>query len=69
MDAGTVADVRAAGGRLLTAEQVADLLGVPKGWVYKASREGSIPTVTLGRYYRYRPAAIQAWLAQRERAA
>ncbi|HEX8159192.1 MAG TPA: helix-turn-helix domain-containing protein [Solirubrobacteraceae bacterium] len=51
---------------LLTAGQVAKLLGVPKSWVYAQSREGRLPTVRLGRYYRYRPAAIQRWLAERE---
>ena len=35
-------------GSLLTADQVAELLGVPKTWVYEQSRTGRIPTVTLG---------------------
>ncbi len=47
---------------LLTAEQVADLLGVPRSWVYEQSRRGTIPTVTLGRYRRYRREAIEEWL-------
>jgi excisionase family DNA binding protein len=51
---------------LLTAGQAAKLLGVPKSWVYAQSREGRLPTVRLGRYYRYRTAAIQRWLAERE---
>ena len=48
---------------LLTADQVASLLGVPKSWVYEQSRNERIPTVTLGRYRRYRWAAIEAWIA------
>lgn len=52
---------------LLTAGQVAKLLGVPKSWVYAQSREGRLPTVRLGRYYRYRAAAILAWLTEQER--
>ena len=52
---------------LLTAGQVAQLLGVPKSWVYAQSREGRLPTVRLGRYYRYRAAVVQAWLAEQER--
>jgi excisionase family DNA binding protein len=51
---------------LLTAEEVAQLLGVPKSWVYEQSREGRIPTVTLGRDRRYRREAIEAWVAQLE---
>jgi excisionase family DNA binding protein len=53
-------------GALLTAEQVARLLGVPQTWVYEQSRCGRIPTVTLGRYRRYRREAINAWVRQLE---
>lgn len=51
---------------LLTADQVAGLLGVPRSWVYEQSRAGRIPTVTLGRYRRYRREAIEAWLEELE---
>ena len=53
---------------LLTAAEVADLLGVPTSWVYEQSRAGRIPTVTLGRYRRYRREAIEVWLEQLEAA-
>ena len=53
-------------GPLLTAAEVADLLGVPKSWVYEQSRKGSIPTVTLGRYRRYRAEAISRWIEELE---
>lgn len=53
-------------GTLLTAEQVANLLGVPTSWVYEQSRRGLIPTVTLGRYRRYRSEAIDEWIEERE---
>ena len=46
--------------RLLRAADVADLLGVPKSWVYEQSRHGRIPTVALGRYRRFRQEAIEA---------
>jgi excisionase family DNA binding protein len=51
---------------LLTANEVAAMLGVPASWVYEQSRAGRIPTVTLGRYRRYRRQAIEAWLEQLE---
>jgi excisionase family DNA binding protein len=51
---------------LLTAEQVARVLGVPRSWVYEQSRAGRIPTVRLGRYRRYRREAIEAWLEELE---
>jgi excisionase family DNA binding protein len=38
------------------------MLGVPKSWVYEQSRKGRIPTVTLGRYRRYRSEAIARWV-------
>lgn len=53
-------------GTLLTAEQVARMLGVTPGWVYAQSRSGLIPTVTLGRYRRYRRGAIEAWVQEIE---
>lgn len=54
---------------LMTAEEVAELLSLPRSWVYEQSRKGKIPTVTLGRYRRYRREAILSWLAERERSA
>lgn len=78
---GPVAHVKApvdnavtASSQLLTPEQLAERFGVTKGWVYARSREWvrsngrrGIPTVPLGRYYRYRQDAIEAWAAQLER--
>jgi excisionase family DNA binding protein len=69
--AAVVNDVEASGeastnGALLTAGQVAKLLGVPTSWVYEQSRRGRIPTVTLGRYRRYRAEAITEWLKELE---
>jgi excisionase family DNA binding protein len=55
-----------AAGSLLTAAQVAQLLEVPVSWVYEQSRRGLIPTVTLGRYRRYRLEAIEAWVEEIE---
>ena len=56
-------------GRLLTAHEVAELLGVPASWVYEQSRSGRIPTVNLGRYRRYRREAIEDWLSALEQQA
>ena len=53
---------------LLTARDVAEILGVPVGWVYERSRRGLIPTVTLGRYRRYRAEAVQRWIEATEQA-
>ena len=59
--------------RLLTPEQLAERWGVTRSWVYARSRQWvasnsrrGIPTVKLGRYYRYRLDAIEAYEAQLE---
>lgn len=54
---------------LLTAEQVAQRLGVTKDWVWAQARAGRIPHVRLGRYCRSREEAIEAWVIQLESAA
>jgi hypothetical protein len=35
-------------GSLLTAGDVADLVGGPKSWIYEQSRAGRIPTMNAG---------------------
>lgn len=47
--------------QLLTAEQVAERWQVPKAHVYRLARERRLPTVRVGRYYRFLVAAIEAW--------
>jgi excisionase family DNA binding protein len=53
--------------RLLTAEDVAEMLGVPKTWVYEQARKGLLPTVELGRYRRFRREAVEQWIEKQER--
>lgn len=53
--------------RLLHAEEVALILGVPKTWVYAETRAGRLPHVRVGRYRRYRPEAVQRWIGEHER--
>lgn len=55
-----------AGDRLLQAGEVAVLLGVPKSWVYAETRAGRLPHVAIGRYRRYRRAALDAWIEAHE---
>lgn len=52
--------------RLLTAEQLADRWQVSKAQVYRLARESRIPAVAIGRYYRFRVGAIEAWEASQE---
>ena len=52
--------------RLLTAEEVAERLGMRTDWVWAQARAGRIPHVRLGRYRRFRDSAIEAWLRELE---
>ncbi len=50
--------------RLLTAQEVAELLAVPPSFVYRLAREHRIPAVRLGeRYIRFEAEAIERWIA------
>ena len=49
--------------RLLTAEELGHRWQLPSGAVYRLTRSGDIPAVKLGRYYRYRLAAVEAFEA------
>lgn len=53
--------------RLLTADDVAEKLSVPRSWVYAETRAGRLPHIPLGRYRRYREDAVEEWLASIEK--
>jgi excisionase family DNA binding protein len=51
--------------KLLTIQQVADLLHVPVSWVYGRTRKrsiGRLPGIRLGKYWRFREEEIHAWV-------
>lgn len=54
-------------GRLLTAEEVAEIIGMRVDYVYALSRRNQIPHLRFGRTLRFRADAIQAWLRAAER--
>jgi excisionase family DNA binding protein len=51
---------------LLTADDLAARWQVSKAHVYRLAREGRIPTVPIGRYYRFRLSSIEAWEAAQD---
>ena len=56
--------------QLLTVEEVARLLRVPKSWVYERSRARSrrqIPHLKLGKYLRFHKADVQEYLEKMRR--
>ena len=53
--------------RLLTAADVAAVLGVQRSLVYALVRRGDLPVVRVGdRYVRFRAEAIELWIERRE---
>jgi excisionase family DNA binding protein len=51
----------------LSAEDVADLLGVPQTFVYALARRGDLPAVRVGeRYVRFRAETLEQWIAAQE---
>ena len=53
-----------AGHVLLTAEEVAGILRVPRSWIY--GHLDQLPTVRLGRYVRFKRAEIELFLDQQK---
>lgn len=51
---------------LLSAEQVAELLGVSERYVWRLGRDGELPRVNVGRYVRFDPADLRAFIEQRK---
>ena len=45
---------------LLTVEELAEILRVPKSWIY--SHQDQLPTVRLGRYVRFKRSEIESFL-------
>jgi excisionase family DNA binding protein len=60
---------------LLTVDEVAALLKVPRSWVYEHTRtrqDGAVdrlPFIKIGKYVRFEPCAVAAFLARRSRTA
>ena len=53
--------------RLLTAEDVAEIIGMRTDFVYALSRRNEIPHLKFGRTLRFRAEAIDQWLQESER--
>jgi excisionase family DNA binding protein len=53
---------------LLTADEVAARLRVPRTWVYRAAREGTLPSVQCGRYRRFDETDVDRWIGRQRSA-
>lgn len=50
---------------VLTIEELANYLKIPKSTLYKLVREGKVPSQKVGRHWRFRKKAIDRWLENR----
>jgi excisionase family DNA binding protein len=53
---------------LLTVDELAERLKVPKSWVYRQTREkgpNTIPREPVGKYLRFRESEVMTWLKQK----
>lgn len=48
---------------ILTVEEAADLLRIPRSSVYKLAQEGKIPAQKVGRHWRFHRATLLRWIA------
>lgn len=49
---------------LITADDVAERLGVPKSRVYEMARQERIPHVRIGRLVRFSPVELESWIRE-----
>jgi excisionase family DNA binding protein len=54
-------------GDVLTIEELAIYLKIPKSTLYKLAREGKIPSQKIGRRWRFWKGAIERWLEREGR--
>ena len=57
----------AAPDRLLSAAEVAAIIGMSKRWVEEQARADEIPHVPLGRFIKFRREDVDAWIAEQVR--
>ena len=60
----TLPDPPAAAVDLLSAQEAALRFSLPKSWLLEKARQDLIPHRRIGRYVRFSPAELSAWLAK-----
>jgi excisionase family DNA binding protein len=48
--------------KIFTTDEVAEYLSIPKSYVWKLIREGKLPAVKLGKYYRVQESDLKNFL-------
>ncbi len=52
--------------KLLTVQEISDLLGVPSSYVYDLTHRKKIPFLKINGHLRFRPTQIDEWLRSKE---
>lgn len=50
---------------VMTVDEVASYLRIPKSSLYKLAQEGKIPSQKVGRHWRFHREAIDSWLSNK----
>lgn len=53
-------------GEVLTVEELSSYLRIAKSTLYKLAQEGRLPGQKVGKHWRFRKAAVDRWLEQRD---
>ena len=53
---------------MMTARQVAELLGVHENWVYDQAASGGLPSYKIGGTRRFDPEELRGWIAEHREA-
>jgi excisionase family DNA binding protein len=51
---------------VMTVDEVAEYLRIPRASVYKLAQQGRIPCQKVGRHWRFRRKTVEQWLDARE---
>ena len=54
-------------GPILTVDELAEYLKIPKSTLYKLAQEGKIPGQKVGRHWRFRRESIDRWLDETQK--
>src|SRR5262244_1020411 len=52
--------------KLLDTAEVAELLGETEQWVYRQAKTKKLPSIKLGKYWKFSPVQLQKWLEKKQ---
>ena len=52
--------------KLLDAKEVANILGETEEWIYRQAKTKKMPSIKLGKYWKFSPVQLQKWLDRKQ---